>query len=148
MRLSNFHQVAYWHSCFNVNKQNTPTFPDKEHLKVQVGLIAEEFTELLEAIEQKDFIAYVDAICDMLFVIYGLADISGLPMLNDCFDEITRSNMSKLGPTGKPLFREDGKILKGPEYSPPNLKPIIYKEIENATCSKESTTNGADEIGQ
>jgi len=80
--------------------------------------------ELDVAIADNDPVEVADALTDLLYVIYGMGHSFGLD-LQKCFDEVHRSNMSKLDEDGKPIYREDGKILKGPSYTPPNLKDII-----------------------
>jgi predicted HAD superfamily Cof-like phosphohydrolase len=86
----------------------------------------EELNELDDAMVQApDLVDIADAICDLIYVLCGTAVSFGIP-LDECFAEVQRSNMSKLGDDGKPIVREDGKILKGPDFSPPDLKSIIY----------------------
>ena len=74
---------------------------------------------------EEDLVAYVDAVCDLIYVLAGSLVSFGVD-LDKCFAEVHRSNMSKLGEDGKPIVREDGKILKGPNFTPPDLRSIIY----------------------
>lgn len=87
-------------------------------------LIQEEFKELIFAVEDKNIVEMADALTDMLYVIYGFGAVAGIN-LDMTFAEVHRSNMSKLGEDGKPVLREDGKILKGPNYSPPDLSFVL-----------------------
>ena len=89
-------------------------------------MIGEEFDELREAIYTKEgtLVDVADALTDLLVVIYGAGHAFGID-LDSCFAEVHRSNMSKLGEDGKPIYREDGKVLKGPNFSEPDLKGIV-----------------------
>jgi predicted HAD superfamily Cof-like phosphohydrolase len=93
-------------------------------------LIAEELKELREALRDKDIVEVADALTDILYVTYGAGLAFGID-LDKCFAEVQRSNMTKLGEDGKPIYREDGKIKKGPNYEDPDLKTILFPE-ENA----------------
>lgn len=95
--------------------------------ELRIELIREEYHELLSAHEGEDICEFADAICDLVYVLVGTAVSYGIPF-DRCFAEVQRSNMSKLGEDGKPIVREDGKILKGPNFSPPDLHSIIYGE--------------------
>jgi predicted HAD superfamily Cof-like phosphohydrolase len=89
-------------------------------------LMAEEVWETIQAIDEEDLVLTADGLCDVLYVVYGTAEAAGLD-LEPLFDEVQRSNLSKL-----PFeTREDGKILKGENYSPPNLKPLIEAQIKD-----------------
>ncbi len=87
-------------------------------------LIKEELQELFVAMAEKDIVEVADALTDILYVTYGAGHAFGID-LDACFREVQRSNMSKLGEDGKPIYREDGKILKGPDYSEPDLKKVL-----------------------
>lgn len=93
--------------------------------RLREALHLEEWKELQEAWLGEDLTAVADALCDLLYVLNGTAVSLGIP-LDECFAEVHRSNMSKLGEDGKPIKRNDGKILKGPNYSPPDLHSILY----------------------
>ena len=103
---------------------NTVKFPAELRLK----LIREEVDELTDAIEKKDWIEVVDAICDLLYVTYGAASALGVD-IEPFFAEVHRSNMAKLGDDGKPIRREDGKVLKPLTWTPPDLMSILRREI-------------------
>jgi predicted HAD superfamily Cof-like phosphohydrolase len=98
---------------------------DVPERKLRFDLIEEEFNELREALEADDIVEVADALGDIAYVVYGAAKTFGIP-LDEVVDEIHRSNMSKLGEDGKPIYREsDRKVLKGENYFPPNIKAIL-----------------------
>lgn len=103
-----------------------PDFPDPATVELRIELIEEELEELTHAIAMKDLVGVADALTDILYVTYGAGVAFGID-LDECFDEVHSSNMSKLDEEGRPIYREDGKVLKGPFYRPPNLKSRIYK---------------------
>jgi len=109
---------------FGQEVRKTPSFPSETIQQLRLKLIAEEFSELKEAVAQQDIVEIADALTDILYVTYGAAHAYGIP-IDKCFDEVQRSNMSKLGTDGKPVYREDGKVTKGPNYSPPDLKSVL-----------------------
>jgi predicted HAD superfamily Cof-like phosphohydrolase len=92
--------------------------------ELRYELIREELEEMREALDSKDMVGIADALSDLLYVVYGAGHSFGIN-LDACFNEVHRSNMSKLGADGKPIYREDGKVLKGPDYSEPDLKKIL-----------------------
>lgn len=122
--MNNFEKVAQFMTTFGQEVKTSPSFPDYDTIKLRRELIDEELKELDVAIGDNDPVEVADALTDLLYVIYGMGHSFGLD-LQKCFDEVHRSNMSKLDEYGKPIYREDGKILKGPSYTPPNLKDII-----------------------
>ena len=99
-------------------------FPNDKILKLRYDLIEEELLELKEAIEQKNITETADALTDILYVTYGAGHALGIN-LDKCFDEVQNSNMSKLGINGKPIYDENGKVMKGPNYFKPNLKKYL-----------------------
>lgn len=98
--------------------------PEKE---LRFNLIKEEFEEYEEALAENDFVEVADALADMIYVIYGAAITHGID-LDDVLKEVQRSNMSKLGEDGKPIWREDGKILKGPNFSEPDIAKVLKNQ--------------------
>ena len=92
--------------------------------KLRVDLIEEELEELKEAIDRKDLKETIDALTDILYVTYGAGHAFGVN-LDKCFEEVQNSNMSKLGKDGKPIFNENGKVMKGPNYFKPNLNQFL-----------------------
>ena len=104
--------------------KNKAEFPDEKIQNLRVSLIEEELSELKEAIKNKDIKEVADALTDILYVTYGAGHAFGID-LDQCFDEVQRSNMSKLDENGKPIFNENGKVLKGPNYFKPNLEKFV-----------------------
>jgi len=101
-----------------------PQFPDDKTVKLRYDLIKEELDELEEAIKTKNLKEVADALTDILYVTYGAGCAYGID-LDKCFKEVQRANMSKLGKDGKPIYNEKGKVMKGPNYSEPNLKKFV-----------------------
>lgn len=97
------------------------TLPFQDLLDLRYRLIKEEFEELVFATDHEQ---RLDALADLLYVVYGTAIVLDYD-IDGAFREVHRSNMSKLGADGKPMYRNDGKVLKGPNYSKPNLKPFV-----------------------
>lgn len=119
-------QVLEWHKKFGVDVGDNPAPIEYERLLMRDNILTEEVKELYAAGVRKDIVEVADAICDVLYVAIGTAIEFGLQdKLEQLFDEVHRSNMSKLDENGNPIKREDGKILKSALFSPPNLKPII-----------------------
>jgi predicted HAD superfamily Cof-like phosphohydrolase len=123
-QLSNFEYVGVFMHTFGQEVKYQAEFPSKDICKLRVELIAEELGELKEAIRDKDIVEVADALTDLLYVVYGAGHAFGID-LDKCFNEVHRSNMSKLGLDGKPIYREDGKILKGQNYFDPDLITIV-----------------------
>lgn len=113
--------------AFGQEVLDDPAFPDPAVVDLRVDLIAEELEELENAIRERNLVEVGDALVDLLYVIYGAGHSFGIN-LDECFLEVHRSNMSKLGEDGRPIYREDGKVLKGPNYFPPNLSQYIEGE--------------------
>ena len=92
--------------------------------RLRLSLIQEELDELNKAIQEKDIIEVADALTDILYVTYGAGHAFGID-LDQCFNEVQNSNMSKLGDDGKPIYNENGKVMKGPNYFKPDLSKYI-----------------------
>jgi predicted HAD superfamily Cof-like phosphohydrolase len=147
-----YHQtpVEEFHRAFGVGVELSPVVPPAEVRLLRLNLILEELLELAQASgfelrarldeDREATFAFhrehafppsildaADALADLRYVIDGASLVWGIP-LERCLAEVHRSNMSKLGADGKPLLREDGKILKGPNYSPPNLTAVLWPE--------------------
>ena len=99
-------------------------FPSEKIDKLRYDLIKEELDELEIAMKTKNMKEIADALTDILYVTYGAGYAYGID-LDKCFKEVQRANMSKLGEDGKPIYNEKGKVMKGPNYSEPNLKQFI-----------------------
>lgn len=121
---TNFDLVEDFMKAFGQEVKSDPDFPNDETVSLRIELIAEELNELFDACEQKDIVEVADALTDILYVTYGAGHAFGID-LDECFREVQRSNMSKLGEDGKPIYRDDGKVLKGPNYSEPDLKKFL-----------------------
>ena len=122
--MSNFSSVKKFMETFGQEVKITAKFPDEKIQKLRIDLIEEELSELREAIDKKDIKEVADALTDILYVTYGAGHAFGID-LDKCFDEVQRSNMSKLDDNGKPIFNENGKVLKGPNYFKPNLEKFL-----------------------
>ena len=122
--MSNFSSVKKFMETFGQEVKNKAEFPSEKIQDLRVSLIDEELSELKEAIKNKDIKEVADALTDILYVTYGAGHAFGID-LDKCFDEVQRSNMSKLDENGKPIFNENGKVLKGPNYFKPNLEKFV-----------------------
>ena len=123
-KTSNFEKVGDFMEAFGQKVEMEPTWPDFNTRELRLELIAEELDELSDAVADRDMIQIADALTDLLYVVYGAGHSFGLD-LDECFEEVHRSNMSKLGENGRPIHREDGKIMKGPGYFEPDLEGIL-----------------------
>lgn len=121
---TNFELVGDFMEAFGQDVLNEPEWPTFSTRELRLELIREEYEELEEAIENNDMIGVADALTDLLYVVYGAGHAFGID-LDTCFDEVHSSNMSKLGENGRPLYREDGKVLKGPNYFEPNISFVL-----------------------
>ena len=122
--MSNFSSVKKFMETFGQEVKNKAEFPSEKIQDLRVSLIDEELSELKEAIENKDIKEVADSLTDILYVTYGAGHAFGID-LDKCFDEVQRSNMSKLDENGKPIFNEHGKVLKGPSYFKPNFEKFL-----------------------
>jgi predicted HAD superfamily Cof-like phosphohydrolase len=139
---TNFELVKEFHAAFNdKNDPEVPTIPNEDIIELRVNLITEEFDEVLSELgyvlldtlqkrenNQINISNLAKELADLLYVVYGTAASFGLP-IDDVYREVHRSNMSKLGEDGKPIYREDGKVLKGPNYKPADIEKIINKNV-------------------
>lgn len=117
--------VREFHAAFDHQVRAAPKV-DVPEAALRWDLLEEEFMELRNALENEDVIATADSLADLLYVIYGAALTFGIP-IDDVLEEVHRSNMSKLGEDGRPVKRPDGKILKGPNYSPPDIEGVLRR---------------------
>jgi len=119
--------VQEFHTAFEIGYKNEP-IADLGEAKntLRFNLMKEENEEYLEAAQNNDLVEVADALGDMLYILCGTIIEHGMQhKIEEVFTEIQRSNMSKLGENGKPIYREDGKVLKGPNYFRPNIKEIL-----------------------
>ena len=122
--MSNFENVKTFMETFGQIIRTKPQFPDEETMQLRYDLIKEELNELEQAMKTKNLKEIADALSDILYVTYGAGYAYGIN-LDKCFKEVQRANMSKLGNDGKPIYNEKGKVMKGPNYSEPNLKQFV-----------------------
>ena len=122
--MSNFNKVKAFMNTYGQDVNEKASFPEDTIVQLRVDLIEEELNELKEAIKNNDLVEVADALTDILYVTYGAGHSFGVD-LDKCFDEVQRSNMSKLGEDGNPIYNESVKVMKGPNYSAPDLKKII-----------------------
>ena len=122
--MSNFNDVKKFMETFGQMTRTKPQFPNDKTMKLRFDLIQEELNELEDAMKTKNLTEIADALTDILYVTYGAGYAYGIN-LDKCFAEVQRANMSKLGKDGKPIFNEKGKVMKGPNYSEPNLKKFV-----------------------
>jgi predicted HAD superfamily Cof-like phosphohydrolase len=122
--MTNFEKVKEFNRVFKTIYNDNPTLIDVNSKNLKYKLIAEESREVKEAMDSEDMHEIAKELCDLLYVAYGAADAYGIP-IDKCFDEVHRSNMSKLDKDGNPIFRTDGKILKSELYSPADLKKVF-----------------------
>ena len=123
-KTSNFEKVGDFMEAFGQRVEMEPTWPDFNTRELRLELIQEELDELSDAVADRDMIQIADALTDLLYVVYGAGHAFGID-LDECFQEVHSSNMSKLGPNGKPIHREDGKVMKGPGFFEPDLENIL-----------------------
>jgi len=124
MPVTNFEKVIQFMNTYNQEVKRKAEFPDATTTHLRVDLIEEELDELKEAIANDDLVEVADALADLLYVVYGAGGAFGIN-LDACFHEVHSSNMSKLGEDGKPIYREDGKVMKGPNFREPALRDIL-----------------------
>ena len=122
--MSNFEKVKTFMMTFGQEVKESASFPDENITKLRLKLIKEELEELEQALNDKNLLEVADALTDILYVTYGAGHSFGIN-LDACFEEVQRSNMSKLDEDGKPINNELGKVMKGPNFSKPNLKQFI-----------------------
>ena len=122
--------VQEFHESFGLGVSHSPIARlSAQKLKLRFDLMDEENNEYLEAAENDDLVEVADALGDMLYILCGTILEHGMQYkIEEVFNEIQRSNMSKLGADGKPIYREDGKVMKGPSYFKPNIASILNGE--------------------
>ena len=122
--MSNFQSVKKFMQTFGQEVKNKAEFPEEKIVKLRLNLIQEELDEFREAVKIKDIKEVADALTDILYVTYGAGHAFGID-LDSCFQEVQNSNMSKLGEDGKPIYNDQGKVMKGPKYFKPDLDKYI-----------------------
>ena len=119
--------VTEFHETYGMPVGLKPQFLKEDRQKLRISLIEEELQELHDALWDKSIVDIADALGDLVYVIYGMAIEMGIN-LTEVLAEIQKSNMSKLGVDGKPIYREDGKVLKGPNFEEPDLNTVLVKQ--------------------
>tara|TARA_E500000178_G_scaffold182978_1_gene181451 strand:+ start:178 stop:549 length:372 start_codon:yes stop_codon:yes gene_type:complete len=122
--MTNFESVKKFMQTFGQEVKTKASFPNEKIIHLRLNLIEEELSELREAIDKKDIKEVADALTDILYVTYGAGTAFGIN-LDKCFKEVHNSNMSKLGSDGKPIYNDQGKVMKGPDYFKPDLKKFV-----------------------
>ena len=122
--MSNFDDVKTFMQTFGQEVKIKAEFPEEKIVKLRYHLIKEELSELQNAMKTKNLKEIADALTDILYVTYGAGHAYGID-LDKCFKEVQKSNMSKLGEDGKPIYNEKGKVMKGSKYFEPNLRQFI-----------------------
>ena len=123
-QITNFEKVGDFMEAFGQEVLYIPTMPDFNLSALRLDLIEEEVQELRDGLGKKSMLEIADALTDILYVVYGAGHAFGID-LDDCFHEVHSSNMTKLGADGRPLYREDGKVMKGPNYREPDLTKFV-----------------------
>ena len=124
--MSNFESVKKFMKTFGQEVKEKAEFPSEKITSLRYDLIYEELAEFKEAIEKKDIKEVADALTDILYVTYGAGHAFGINF-RQMPEEVQNSNMSKLGDDGKPIYNENGKVMKGPKYFKPNLEKIVLR---------------------
>ena len=122
--MTNFEKVGLFMTTFGQEVKKKASFSDDKTNNLRINLIEEELNEFKEAMSKKDLKEVADALTDILYVTYGAGHAFGIN-LDKCFEEVQKSNMSKLGKDGKPIYNEFGKVMKGPDYFKPDLSKFI-----------------------
>ena len=122
--MTNFESVKKFMETFGQEIKEKASFPKDKITSLRYDLIKEELEELKEAIDKRDLKEVADALTDILYVTYGAGHAFGIN-LDNCFEEVQNSNMSKLGLDGKPIYNDKGKVMKGPKYFKPDLSKFV-----------------------
>ena len=122
--MTNFEKVGVFMKTFGQEVKSRPSLSTDKINKLRLNLIQEELDELKEALDKKDIVEIADALTDILYVTYGAGHAFGIN-LDKCFEEVQNSNMSKLDDNGKPIYNDNGKVMKGPNYFKPDLSKYI-----------------------
>jgi predicted HAD superfamily Cof-like phosphohydrolase len=136
--MSFYTDVKDFHEAFGQRIGEKPEFPDREERILRRKLITEEFDELTDAEFANDLVEVADALADIIYIACGTAVSYGIP-LDDVFAEVHRSNMAKLV-DGKVIRREDGKIQKPADWTPPDIRSVLKKSLEEYNCKIASIT--------
>ena len=122
--MSNFNKVKTFMETFGQEVKNKPSFSSERINNLRYELIREELDEFKDALKNQDILEVADALTDILYVTYGAGHAFGID-LDKCFEEVQKSNMSKLDKNNKPIYNESGKVMKGPGYFKPDLTKFV-----------------------
>ena len=122
--MTNFQKVKNFMETFGQEVKSSASLSSPKINKLRYNLIKEELDEFKQALDNNDLLEVADALTDILYVTYGAGHAFGIN-LDDCFEEVQNSNMSKLGNDGKPIYNDQGKVMKGPKYFKPDLSKFI-----------------------
>ena len=122
--MTNFEKVGTFMKTFGQEVKEKSSLSSDKINKLRLDLIEEELGELKEAMKNNDLLEVADALTDILYVTYGAGHAFGIN-LDECFEEVQNSNMSKLDATGEPIYNDVGKVMKGPNYFKPDLSKFI-----------------------
>ena len=125
--MTNFEKVGLFMKTFGQEVKTEAGLSTNKINSLRISLIKEELEELKKAISDNNIVEIADALTDILYVTYGAGHAFGVN-LDKCFNEVQESNMSKLGEDEKPIYNEQGKVLKGPNYFKPYLSKILKKK--------------------
>ena len=123
-KMTNFEKVGLFMKTFGQEVKTKAELSTNKINLLRISLIKEELEELKKAISDNNIVEIADALTDILYVTYGAGHAFGIN-LDKCFNEVQGSNMSKLGKNGKPIYNEQGKVMKGPKYYKPNLRKFL-----------------------
>ena len=122
--MTNFEKVGIFMKIFGQEVKQNASFSTDKINELRLSLIQEEIQELVEAMNKKNLVEVADALTDILYVTYGTGHAFGIN-LDKCFEEVQNSNMSKLDKNGKPVYNENGKVMKGPNYFKPDISKYV-----------------------
>ena len=122
--MTNFNSVKKFMEIFGQEVKTKAEFPSEKIIRLRYDLIKEELDEFDQALKDKNLKEVADSLTDILYVTYGAGHAFGIN-LDSCFEEVQKSNMSKAGKDGKPIYNKDGKVMKGPDYFEPDLEKFI-----------------------
>ena len=122
--MTNFEKVGLFMKTFGQEVKIKASLSTEKINELRISLVNEELEEFKEAIKSNDLKEVADALTDILYVTYGAGHAFGIN-LDKCFEEVQQSNMSKLSEDGKPIYNEEGKVMKGPKYFKPGLNKFL-----------------------
>ena len=135
---SPFDMVREFHRAFGVPAPDAPCIPPQYIRDLRINLMSEELREYVEAAESENIEAIADALADLTYVVLGTAVAHGLTRFDEIFAEVHQSNMRKLGPDGNPIYREDGKVMKGPNFTPPSISPLMIGNEQQSDSQRDA----------